>query len=705
MSANPGGTQRTAAASVNASQARVGDAPPGAEAPAAATDRSWRSGASGSRWFPRAGWLVVLIGVSAVLAACRTHYQKQAATVDPQTAVDFRPGWQVGKRYLQRYETTTELEVSKSGPSQLSGPHNSHAMDVGVSVLAKLSTGGFDVDVEIVRFRATHAMGPMGSFVFDSDRDPVTDSSNPHNALYRRLGGARIRCVTDRHGRIKRLTLGRELHAFVNSVRPSGGEGILQTLLAAESFSNVLSLVGALPEGPLKPGESWSAMHVQHDSPLFLMSPRGNLRIDQTNTVAGFENHEGRHCAIVRVAGTISPEGFNSGHPSSVRVVKGTTTGNFWFDLRRGVFTEAAVTRELARESNRDGPSRISGVTTQISRLKLLAVTELSAQEFAGLVPTFVPTDPAAKTAPTRAIALPGDTVLLRRNWAVGSRFLHRMEIQRENEVILPVPPRPLKQEIFLHQECVVRVREKQPDGRSELEVQFGTQKFQFPTFDGRGQFASFEAKPEANNDRDNPGVVALQSLANVNFRYLMDAYGGFVRVAGLWELWTSLSPGATPLAFNIFHTILSDDHLQQVVAIAPDFPDHPVKVGDTWPSHRFLSIDPWGMRAAARFFQGSLTNTFLAWEQHDQRRCVVIEFSGTITTNPAHPAGKTITVEDGRIAGRVWFDPASGTVVDSVCEQELKVTSPFGGRNGTTKMKTKVGVKVLEMTDIPPTN
>ena len=713
MRANPGGTQRMAAAPVTSPRARAGDAPAACGEPAAATDRTPRTGASSRGWFHRARWLVILLGVAAVFAACRTHYQP--TTVDPQTAVDLRPGWQVGRRYLQRYETTTTMAVSKAGASPVSGPANSRALDVGISVLEKLGTGGFEVEVEIVRFHAEHSLGPRGAFVFDSETDPATDSSDPHNALYRRLGGARIRCVTDRHGRIERLRFGQELNAFLNTSPPHGGLGLLRSVLNEEAFSEVLGLVGTLPERPLKSGESWSAMQVQHDSPLFLMSLRGNLRIDQTSTVAGFEHHDGRHCAVVEVVGTISPEGDGGARMAMKSVLTGKTTGKFWFDLRRGVFSEGTMSREVSRESNRDGTNRVS-ITTQHSRLKLLAVTELSAQEFAALVPTFVPpaatansapppgTNPSV-TVPPRAIALPGDTVELRRKWPMGRRFLQRMEIQRESEMILPVPPRPLKQEVFLHQDCVVRVREKRPDGGSELEVQFGTQEFKATTFDGRGQFAKFDAKSEANNDRDNPGVVVLQSLANVKFRYLLDAYGGFVRIVGLPELQARLTPRTPPLAWTVSRTFLSDDHLQQVVAIAADLPDRPVKVGDTWPSLRFLPNELWGMPVSPNFFRSNLTNTFQVWEAHDQRDCVVIRFTGTITTNPGQLGGKLITVEDGRITGQVWFDPASGTVVDSVCEQEMKLTSSFGGRNVTTRMKTKVGVKVLEMTDIPQAN
>lgn len=392
MNANPSGNQRSAAASNPTPPAPAGDAPLGGGATAAPTGRCEKSRASGRGWFPRAGWLTVLLGVAAVLAACRTHYQKQPAPIDPQTAVDFRPGWQVGKRYLQRYETATTMAFAKAGMAAVSGPSNSRTLDVGISVLEKLANGGFDVDVEIVRFRAEHALGPRGAFVFDSGTDPAKDSPDPHNALYRRLGGARIRCVTDRHGRIERLTLGRELHAFLNSARPIGGEGLLRTLLSEETFGEVLGLVGTLPERPLKSGEYWSVSRLQTTGPpVPMMLASSRLRIDQTNTLTGFANHEGRHCAVVEGAGTISPETDGGARAGWQSVVKGKTSGKFWFDLRRGVFSESTFNRELTRKTNIDRTDR-SSVTTEISRLKLLEVRDLSAEEYARLVPTVAPT-------------------------------------------------------------------------------------------------------------------------------------------------------------------------------------------------------------------------------------------------------------------------------------------------------------------------
>ena len=709
MRANPGGTQRTAGEDpITSRQRHPAGAPAGGDAPGSAAGRSRKTGGSGRAWVSRVAWLVITLGVAAVLAACRTHYQP--TTVDPQTAVDFRPGWQVGRRYLQRYETATTMAFFRAGVSPAPGPRNSRAMDVGVSVLEKLGTGGFDVEVEIVRFHAEHSLGPRGAFVFDSETDPAQDSPDPHNALYRRLGGARIRCVTDRHGRIERMTFGSELNAFLNANSPFGGQGILRTMLNEETFSEVLGLVGTLPERPLKSGESWSASRLQTTGPPVPMIIAGSrLRIDQTNTLTGFENHEGRHCAVVEVAGAISPEADGGARMGLKSVVKGKTTGKFWFDLRRGVFSESTFNRELTRETNRDNTNRVSTVTTQTSRLKLLEVRDLSAEEYARLVPTVVPTAVATKTpttpganlsvaVPLRAVALPGDTVDLRLKWRVGKRYLQHMEVVQEGESTISEIPKPTKQESTQSQDHWITVVKAHADGGHELELECVAQKIESKM---RGlSVVRFDSTSDATTDRTDGVAAAMRKLVGLKIHYLTDVNGRIESVVGAQELRSQLTASAAPLARAILGPFLLDENLKRVVTLADSLPNQSVKIGDSWTLRRD------GFMAQMGIIQTGTTNTFTGWAEHNQRHCAVIEFTGTVTNKyGVLSAMLAMSIENGKVAGKSWFDPATGMLVASFSEQEMTIKVVSAGRVSENRIKSKVSVNLTESGDIPPAN
>ena len=61
--------------------------------------------------------------------------------------------------------------------------------------------------------------------------------------------------------------------------------------------------------------------------------------------------------------------------------------------------------------------------------------------------------------------------------------------------------------------------------------------------------------------------------------------------------------------------------------------------------------------------------------------------------------------VDNGKTAGKAWFDPAAGMIIDSQMEQEMTMKVTSSGQNIESKTKTKINVKVVEATDAPKTN
>ena len=191
-----------------------------------------------------------------------------------------------------------------------------------------------------------------------------------------------------------------------------------------------------------------------------------------------------------------------------------------------------------------------------------------------------------------------------------------------------------------------------------------------------------------------------MRKLVGLKIHYLTDSNGRIEKVVGARELQTKLTATATPQAKSILGPLLHEENLKRVVMLDSGLPDRTVKVGDSWPEQR---DQPMGQMGTV---QVNTTNAFRGWEEHDQRRCAIIEFTGTVANKPGGPPTPlSMSIENGRTSGKSWFDPASGMVVVIYHEQEMTIKIVSGGRNFETKITSKVSVKVTEGGDIPQAN
>jgi hypothetical protein len=113
--------------------------------------------------------------------------------------------------------------------------------------------------------------------------------------------------------------------------------------------------------------------------------------------------------------------------------------------------------------------------------------------------------------------------------------------------------------------------------------------------------------------------------------------------------------------------------------------PDKPVKVGGKWKQTDALDN---GLQAESEY-------TFRGWQWHNDHKCALIEFDGTITTAKEKNKG---SVQDGRFYGRYWFNPDAGITTDSIVREEYtwnRGKGPDGEKLPTTQT---ISVKLDEV-------
>jgi len=300
------------------------------------------------------------------------------------------------------------------------------------------------------------------------------------------------------------------------------------------------------------------------------------------------------------------------------------------------------------------------------------------------------------------------EAVDLQPKWVVGKRYVQRMDIVQNSETAVPQMPQPMKQDTTMGQDYSISVLKERPSGGRELELEFLAVELDVSA-NGKSMIA-FDSKGETLDDSQNPAASMFRGLIGSKLKYLLDASNRVEKIEGGQELIEKLSVKAPPQQRAMMSGLFSDDYLKQMVDHSKYLPSKPVKPGETWPSQIEMSAGPLGTLAM------DLTYTFKGWEMHQQRKCAVLDFSGPLKSKDSQaPAmGMRMSIDNGNMSGKSWFDPELGMIVESAINQNMNLSMQIPGQgpgantgaaqpqNLTTFMKQKVHLKLAEVNDTP---
>ena len=257
-----------------------------------------------------------------------------AAAKPPAGVQELGIKWVAGKKLRFRMEQTQDSETSVPGLTEPMAQTTTSAVEYSIAAVMAQPDGGWELEMEFLRQEIDSKMGKTGLMNFDSTK-PATEDKDPNAALFRRLVGSRIKCLTDAHGKVREME---KFDEFLQNVAATGGAtgaATLQSLYNQDSLKELCSVADSLPDHPVKPGDSWNARRTM-DAP-----PLGKLNVDQTFTFSAWETHHGRLCAALDYAGSITSSGeVGSVKGMTIKLENGTTAGKAWFDAARGEMVE-----------------------------------------------------------------------------------------------------------------------------------------------------------------------------------------------------------------------------------------------------------------------------------------------------------------------------------------------------------------------------
>ena len=303
----------------------------------------------------------------------------------------------------------------------------------------------------------------------------------------------------------------------------------------------------------------------------------------------------------------------------------------------------------------------------------------------------------SGKGTSTETVAATADAsgpVELKQKWQTGKRYLQRMEMVQGTESKIPSMPQAMKTETTQVQDYAVSSVKEREGGGKVLEMEFVSQKLDTKMADR--VVMSFDSSSDAKNDASSPGASMFRKLTGARITFLTDANGKVEKVEGMSELLAKMGTGGAPQMQGMLKGMFNDDTMKQYVS-SEGIPGKPVKVGDTWPAKIEMKLPNIGTLVTTMNYK------FQGWEQHGDRRCAVLEFTGDITTKQGHDevSPMNMTIEKGAVTGKSWFDPDAGVTVDAFFDQQMTMGMKVQGQSISTAVNQKIKTKLLEVVEI----
>ena len=282
--------------------------------------------------------------------------------------------------------------------------------------------------------------------------------------------------------------------------------------------------------------------------------------------------------------------------------------------------------------------------------------------------------------------------VLLQAKWPVGNRYVFRLNTDQQTTTKLPQMPNAIQQHLNLTMTYAIAVLKEGPDGGRELEIEFLANEVELKTGDQAGM--KFDSKDNPTNDDPNPMATPFRKMVGSKVRLQTDASGKVDKIIGLEDWISNLASDDAGQAGQMMSQQFNEGFLRQIGDFGQGLPTVPVDVGQTWP---FKLEVPAG--AVGKVVVEAKT-TLKRWEDHEQRKCAVLDSKGTLKSIPGAPAagpmGK-MSMDKGHLTATTWFDAELGMPIESISDQTMRVKGDLPGQKNLIPFTSGFTVDIIQ--------
>jgi RNA polymerase sigma factor (sigma-70 family) len=289
--------------------------------------------------------MTVLTAAGLLLAAggSTAIYEIHAAAAAPAKIggpVDMRIRWVVGKKYGVRKEFKQSTETQVPGQPQPIGSEVNVGQDLDFSVRQELPGGGRQLEMQFADVTLDVAQGSRKLLSFDSTQSPAQDAENPIAPMFRLLQSAHIQYFTDANGSVEKVEGVDDLLSRTAGTGKSPVQAVFREIFNENTLKQYGNLAELMPNRTVNIGDQWS---LKKDVP----SLSGVLTLDMKLTFKNWEPLNGRQCAHIQMAGTLSTKTISTASGAAVAIKKGEISGDVWFDPELGMIVAESSDQTL----------------------------------------------------------------------------------------------------------------------------------------------------------------------------------------------------------------------------------------------------------------------------------------------------------------------------------------------------------------------
>lgn len=319
--------------------------------------------------------LIVATCAATLLVGCNKKSGDAASNSSKETAITGKPtdapvaitpAWKSGNKYAMRLERT---QTGRLGPMGMGGRRGQQANDAPVETvyaqeytltITNAADGKRGAELEITGIELQSGRGEETLINYDSQNKAAPrEQGNPIStaivgALDKLVGG-KVRYLLGEDGKVQKVDGIDELFARADGTNTQRGpfapSRFLRNAISEDTFKQMVEISGA-PGKDVKVGESWPFSR-KLDAPII-----GKLSIDITNTLRGWQEHEGKKCARVEFTGVVTGSGGTNGPGGRVSLSDGQVAGHYWYDPEIGLSRELQMNQSYTVHASGVGGGR-----------------------------------------------------------------------------------------------------------------------------------------------------------------------------------------------------------------------------------------------------------------------------------------------------------------------------------------------------------
>jgi hypothetical protein len=285
--------------------------------------------------------IVAALALSLPVVGCKKASTVAVTTVAaPSGPVELKLKWPVGRRLVQNFGEQEGGEIVVAGMSQSTRQDKTTEQKFAVSIVKERAVGGHETEWKLLSCRMGVTNGTDTLLSFDTAQKSARDTVA---GAFQRVVGSKVRCLLDYRGCVEKVDGAEDVRARLLSGVRGDSAALIKGMFDPGYFKRMLVLNSGqmLPENPVAPGDTWPA---QFEIPL---ENCGSMVLDFTCTLQNWEQHDGRYCAHIAMAGTLRFDPSEATPGVSLSFEEGHCSGEMCFDLDLGTFVETSVQMEL----------------------------------------------------------------------------------------------------------------------------------------------------------------------------------------------------------------------------------------------------------------------------------------------------------------------------------------------------------------------